>query len=115
MLDPNQLINKLNQLPVDIRNQEKKVIEAREKLDMKKAELEVAHAQALLEADRPNATEKKQYAIVMTETLKQEVIKSQVAYDKQQSILKALENQFTSLRKISNIEMELTKSQISGY
>lgn len=113
-VNPIALEAELTKLPSKIRDQEKIVIEKKEALDLAKLTLEVATSQAMLNSTRPNATEKKAQAIVATETEKKALIEAQTVHDKEQAGLSYLTNRFISLRKISSLEIELVKANISG-
>lgn len=111
--NPQKLIDKLEKLPSEIYEQEKKVIEAKEKLESKKIELDVKFSQAMLESQRPNASEKKAEAIIKTEEIKREVLKANIELERATAYLTAQQNHFTSLRKISNIEQELMRINVA--
>ena len=112
--NPNQLISKLEKLPNEVYEQEKKVLMAREELEMKEIELDVKLSQAIIKASYSNATEKKASATITTQEIRKEVCKLNIEHERQKSYLKALENKFIALRKISSIEEALMKVGISG-
>lgn len=110
--NPQKLIKKLEKLPDEIYEQEKKTLEAKEALEMKKIELDVKQADAMLKAQKPNASEKKAQALIDTQETRKEVLKSSLEYERQNAYLTALNNQFTALRKVSSIETELLKANL---
>jgi hypothetical protein len=112
--NPQALIDKLEKLPTQIYNQEKKTLDAKFKYELKEIEYDVNYSQELLKAQAPNATEKKAAAIVNVGKLRIEVLAANIEYERQKSYLKALENKFISLRKISSIEESLMKIGASG-
>jgi hypothetical protein len=89
-------------------------LKARENLEMKQIELDVKLSKAMIEADYSNATEKKASALITTSEVRKEVLKLNIEYERQKSYLKALENKFIALRKISSIEESLMKIGASG-
>lgn len=110
--NPQKLIDKLEKLPSEIYEQEKKTLEAKEIHEMLKIELDVKMADALIRADKPNATEKKSQAIIDTKEIRKEVLKASLELERQNAYLTALNNQFTALRKVSSIETELLKANL---
>lgn len=114
MLNPQQLEDKLLELPNKIREQQKKVITERERFDMAKMEYDVMFAHALLTANSPNATEKKQKAIVATQEAKRNLIHQQAIYEGENAELEARQNQFISLRKVAQIETDLIRVNLTG-
>lgn len=114
MIDLAQLEDRLLNLPNEIFQQERKVILAKEKMEMAKIEFDAKYAFALLQAIKPNATEKKAEATVMTKDAKMEMMKASLEFERQNAILKAKEAEFTALRKVGSIETELLKTQLSG-
>ena len=112
--NPNNLIEKLEKLPNDIYSQEKKTLDAKFNYELKEIELDVKISEEILIAQKPNASEKKAQALVATGELRKEVLRLNIEYERQKSYLKALENKFISLRKISSIEESLMKIGASG-
>lgn len=111
--NPSQLIALLNKLPGQIRDQEKLYQSAKLGLEHAKLALSIAKSKAILESEG-NATEKNAYANKVTEQEQRDVIEAQGKADMEEIELKYLENRFISLRKISSLEVELIKSQLSG-
>lgn len=111
---PEQLIDFLNKLPSQIRDQEKVYIESKAVLEYSKLRLSIALSEAILKSNGANATEKKAYSVVQTAEDAADVIESQKEADLEQAQLKYLENRFISLRKISSIETELIRTQLTG-
>ena len=107
------LENRLMKLPNEIYQQEKKMLEAKETLEMLKISHEVRFSMALLEAKRPNATEKKADAIKKTEVEKKLVMQALIALERQNAILTAKNNEFIALRKVASME-ERMQGQSSG-
>lgn len=111
--NPTQLIELLNKLPGQIRDQERMFILSNEALDLKKLEMTVAKSNSILKSTG-NATEKNAQAVVDTVTEAIALINAQKDTDLEEASLKYLENKFTSLRKISTIETELIRTQLTG-
>lgn len=111
--DVNKLVELLNKLPSQIRDQERVFIESKAVLDMEKLSLSVAKAQSILKSTG-NATEKNAQAVRDTEVEASNLIQAQKEADLEEAQLKYLENRFVSLRKISSIETELIRTQLSG-
>ena len=111
--NPTQLIDLLNKLPSQIRDQEKVFILSKEVLDLDKLTLSVAKANSILKSTG-NATEKNAQAVRDTEVEAIGLIHTQKKTDLEEAQLKYLENKFTSLRKISTIETELIRTQLTG-
>ena len=113
MTSPDQLIELLSTLPGKIRDQEKVFIESKAVLDLAKLSLSVAKAQSILESTG-NATEKNAQAVRDTEVEASNLIQAQKETDLEEAGLKYLENRFVSLRKVSSIETELMRVNVSG-
>ena len=111
---PEQLVSLLNKLPSQIREQDAIFKTKKYELDKAKLSLSLAQSQALLNSNGNNSVEKKANAVVETEKEQKEVIEAQKAVDLEESQLEYLNNRFISLRKISSIETELIKSQLTG-
>lgn len=111
--DVNQLVKMLSELPGKIRDQEKVFIESKAVLDLAKLSLSVAKAQSILESTG-NATEKNAQAVRDTEIEASNLIQAQKETDLEEAGLKYLENRFVSLRKVSSIETELMRVNVSG-
>lgn len=111
--NPTQLIDLLNKLPSQIRDQEKSYISAKAGVEHAKLTLGIAKAEAILRSSG-NATEKNAYALVETAEDAADFIEAQKEADLEEAQLKYLENKFTSLRKISTIETELIRTQLTG-
>lgn len=111
--NPTQLIELLNKLPGQIRDQEKIYIEAKAGVEHAKLTLGVARAEAIL-STTGNATEKNAYAVRETVEDAADLIEAQKEADLEEAQLKYLENRFVSLRKISSIETELIRTQLTG-
>lgn len=114
MINLQSLEEKLEKLPSEIYTAEKKAIEAKEKLELAKIEHQCAFADKLIVADKPNATEKKATAELLTKEEKTNVIKAQIYYEQRLAYLTSLNNQFNALRKVGSIEMELAKVGVRG-
>ena len=112
--NPNQLIQALEELPQKIRNQKVLVIEAEKLKDDTKLKYDVAYGMALIEANAPNATQKKAIATIETKKEAEELIAKEYNLKKEGAGLKYLEDRFISLRKIASIEESLIKVNIAG-
>jgi len=112
--NPNDLIKALDALPQKIRDQKIKVIDAERVKNDTKLKYDVAFGVALIEAQAPNATQKKAIATTKTEKKAEDLIASEYNLKKEEAGLKFLEDKFISLRKISSIEQELMRVNISG-
>ena len=106
---------KLEELPSEIYSQNKKVLEAEKEYKLEELAFDVAFAQALVGSKRSNATEKKHEAVIETDKMKQDLIKQEWKLKKEEVYAKALNDQFTALRKLSSMEIEKMRSQISGH
>lgn len=113
MVNHADIEKKLTSLPDEIYQQEKKVLEAKEKLEMAKIKLDVEMSRAMLTAQRPNASEKKAEAITRTAETRREVLRASLEYERQEAYLNALPNQFTAIRKITSLEIELIKTNLN--
>lgn len=111
--NPTQLIELLNKLPSQIRDQEKVFIESKAALDTTKLKLSVSKAMSIV-SSTGNATEKNAKALIDTETEAINLIQAQKESDLEEASLKYLQNKFVSLRKISSIETELIRTQLTG-
>lgn len=114
MVNLNELEQHLIELPGKIRTQALIVLE-KEKL-LKEAELEydVQFGMALVGAKKPNATEKKSEATIVSKDAYAKVIEAEYNLKKEEIALKYLENRFTSFRKIGSLETEIMRSQLGG-
>jgi hypothetical protein len=114
MIDIHKLEEKLNELPGKIRDQKLLVVEKDKLLEETKLEYNVRYGMALLGANKPNATEKKSEAVMLTEDFAKDVIKAEYELKKEEAALKYLEDKFISCRKISSLEQEIMRSQLGG-
>lgn len=112
--NPNDLIKALDALPTKIRDQKLEVIKVENAREKAKLKFNVAFGMALIEAEAPNATEKKAIATQKTEEEAEDLIAKEYDLKKEEAGLKFLEDKFISLRKISSIETELMRVNISG-
>lgn len=109
-----ELQKSLEKLPNDIYLAEKKVLEAKNTLELKKIDYNVSFSTALLATDASNATEKKAQAEISTLNIRKELLKVEQEYLRHQAYLQALNNKFIAVRKISSIEERLMQAQVSG-
>jgi hypothetical protein len=114
MINLDQLEEKLNELPGKIRDQKNIVIEKERDLENAKLEYDVKYGMALIEAKRPNATEKKADAVIASSFYAEKLIEAKYNLKKAEAGLKYLEDKFIACRKISSLEIEMMKSQLSG-
>jgi len=114
MLNIQQLQDELERLPSDIRAQQLNVIEKTKKLEEAELRLKVAEGLAILESKGVNATLRKAEAAGKTKDEERDVIEAKYNLAKEVAGFKYLDNRFTSLRKISSIEIEMAKQNISG-
>lgn len=112
--DPAQLIELLSKLPSQIRDAELAYLEADEALETARLTFDVAFGNALIAADAPNATEKKSIATIKTEKESLELIGKQYEAKRKETEWKYLSDRFIALRKITSLEQELIKTQLSG-
>lgn len=87
---PEQLIDLLNKLPKNIRDQEQIYTESKAKVEFAKLDLGVSRAKAILEATG-NATEKNAYAVKETVDNAESLIHAQKEADLEQAQLMAWE------------------------
>ena len=109
-----QLESKLNELPGKIRDQKNIVIEKEMILEHAKLAYDVRYGMALVEAKKPNATEKKAEAVIESREYAEKVIEAKYNLKKEESALKYLEDKFIACRKIASIEQEIMRSQLGG-
>jgi len=113
MLEPQkiqEIEDRLENLPEEIYQAELKMIENRALVDRDKYLLEAEQSVVISNSDAPNATEKKAQALIETKGRKENLINSTMKYEKAKAYLTLLNNEFTSLRKISSVEIELMKN-----
>lgn len=115
MINIHELQQRLLKLPNEAYQQDKKVLEAKEALEIEKINYDVNYSMALLKAQKANATEKRAEAIVETKEEKIKLLKASIAFEKANSILTAKNNEFIALRKVSSIEEALMKIGASGH
>ena len=104
----------LSELPSKIRDAQQQHIEAIKEQKEAKLEYDVALAQALVSANKPNATEKKSEAIIETRPQMRKVIEAEYAEKMKEAELNYLKDRFNAIRKIASIEIELIKTQLGG-
>lgn len=109
-----QLEKKLNTLPGKIRDAKKEIPNKNAELEKAKLELNVAKAEAILNSERPNATEKQAFALTVTKEQALAVIEAQRQKDTVEVEADYLGNRFIAVRKIASIEESLLKSQLRG-
>jgi transcriptional regulatory protein LevR len=109
-----QLSDELEKLPDLIRTQEKIVIELENKSDHAKLAYDVEYGIALLNADRPNATEKRARATELSIKTANEVIEAKYNLKIAEAELNYYDNRFIALRKIGGLEERLINANISG-
>lgn len=114
MINIHELQQRLLALPNEAYQQDKKVIETKEALEMEKINYDVNYSMALLKAQKSNATEKKCEAMVVTKEEKIKLLKASINFEKANAILTAKNNEFIALRKVSSIEEALMKIGASG-
>lgn len=114
MINLTDLQQHLEELPNQIYEQEKKMLIAKEALEMKKIDYDVSYASALLAANAPNATEKKAQAEIGSQMVRSEQVKCEINFLRENAYLTALNNKFVALRRISGIEERLMGAKISG-
>lgn len=109
-----ELTDELEKLPDQIRQQEKVVIELEKKANHAKLEFDVAFGTALLNANRPNATEKRARATELSTQSANDLIEANYNLKVAEIELNYLDNRFISLRKIGGIEERLINANLSG-
>ena len=104
----------LERLPQAIRDCGHSFIEARDKAEKEKLSLSIAMSTAMLKAERPNATEKKAYAIIATQAYHKRYLKAQLEEEKTRIELQYVQDQYITVRKLASLEEKMMSSNISG-
>lgn len=108
------LKSELERLPQAIRDCGHTFIEARDKAEREKLALSVAMSTAMLQATKPNATEKKAYAIIATQSYHKKYLTAQLAEEKAKIELQYVQDQYITVRKLASLEEKMMSSNISG-
>jgi hypothetical protein len=109
-----QLQNNLETLPSQIRDQELLVIEAKNKLEEAKVIYEAKFAFEIVASKGENAQEKKAKAILASDEKKRNVLKANLEYERKNTVLTYLNNQFNAIRKLANLFEKTYSAEISG-
>ena len=113
-IDIGQLIDHLNKLPAQIRDQELLVVEADHRAEQAELAYDVSFGMHLVDATKPNATEKKAEATIKSAETNSRLIEAKYNLAKEEAALHYLENRFIAMRKITSIEENLIRANISG-
>ena len=114
-MDRNKIISELERIPQEIRNCGLTYLERRDLAEKEKLSLNVAIATATLKADRPNATEKKAYAVIATKEYHKKYLAAQLEEEKAKIELEYVENQYITARKLASIEEKNIIPNSSGF
>jgi hypothetical protein len=115
MIETNKLQDALEVLPDRIRQQELEVAQAENEVELKKLKFDVAFGMALAGSKKPNATEKKYDALIISQEESKELIGAKYELAKRKAEFNFQTNEFIKLRKISSLREQTFKSDSSGF
>jgi hypothetical protein len=109
---PEKLIQLLDELPENIRTQEAICKEKEHQVALAKLELSVAQSTSFF-ASTGSAVERKARSVADTVAEQRKVLEAERELGEQSVQLEYLSNRFISLRKITSLETELIKTQLT--
>lgn len=109
---PEKLIQLLDELPEQIRKQESICQEKEHQVSLAKLELSVAQSESFF-ATAGSAVERKARSVADTVAEQKKLLEAEKELGEQNVQLQYLSNRFISLRKITSLETELIKTQLT--